>query len=69
MDKTFYMVFLQGGNSPTHQHLTPEVAEAEAKRLAKLTGRKAFVLCTVKSFEVNEFTVKDLRPKNEDLPF
>jgi hypothetical protein len=44
-------------------------AEEEAKRLAKKTNRKAYVLCSIKSFEVNEFNIEDCRPETDDLPF
>lgn len=67
--KTFYMVFVEGQSSPTYKHPTIESADAEAKRLAKFTGKKTFVLCSVKSFEVNEFTIEDCRPAGGDLPF
>lgn len=65
----FFMVFLEGERTPTYKHETIESAETEAKRLAKLYGKKAFVLCSLKSFEVNEFTVEDCRPDMYDLPF
>lgn len=65
----FFMVFVVNGNNPTYRHSTLEQAEAEAKRLAKLTGLKTWVLCSLKSFEINEFKVEDCRPEIEDLPF
>ena len=68
MEKTFYMVFLEGMDTPAYKHDTIESAETEAKRLAKMYKRKAYVLCTIKSIEINEFIVKDLRPDG-DLPF
>lgn len=64
----FFMVFLEGEKTPTYKHLSLEEAETEAKRLAKVHRKKAYVLCTIKSFEINEFIVKDLRP-DRDLPF
>ena len=70
-ENTFFMVFLEGERTPTYKHDTLESAENEAKRLAKLHGKKAFVLVTVKSFELNEFIEMDCRPKEEEiyLPF
>ena len=64
----FYMVFVEGQYTPTYKHTTQQSAETEAKRLAKELGLKAYVLTTIKSFEINEFTVKDCRPSDE-LPF
>ncbi len=29
---------------------------------------KAYVLCTIKSIEINKFNIRDCRP-NDDLPF
>ena len=71
MDKkeTFFMVYVEGESSPTYKHLTIESADTEAKRLAKLLNKKVYVLCTIKSFELNEFKVNDCRPENDDLPF
>lgn len=67
--QTFYMVYLEGERSPTHKHETITSAEAEAKRLSKMYNKKAIILCSVLSFEINEFTVIDLRPSLDDLPF
>lgn len=64
----FYMVYVEGMDSPTYKHADPGSANKEAKRLAKILGRKAYVLCSLKSFEINEFKVEDLRP-DDDLPF
>ena len=69
VNQYFFMVFVEGGESPTYRHFVQERAEEEAKRLAKLTGKQVFVLCSLKSFEVNEFLVKDYRPSVSDLPF
>ena len=67
MKPAFYMVFVDGGNSPSYRHSTPEGAETEAKRLAELTGKKTWTLCTIKSFELTKFKVEDCRP-DDDLP-
>ena len=69
MKETFFMVYVQNGDSPTYKHDSIESAEKEAKRLAKLLNKKAFVLTTLKSFEINEYTINDCRPENSDLPF
>ena len=68
MNKTFYMVFVDGGDSPKYVHHDFILAEAEAKRLAKMLSKKTFVLASIKSYELNEFKVEDLRP-GDDLPF
>ena len=67
--RVFFMVYLANGNNPTYMHTSLSSAEAEAKRLAKKTNRKAYVLCSIKSFEVNEFNIEDCRPETDDLPF
>ena len=70
MTNTFYMVFVEGGNSPTYRHTSEESAEKEAKRLATLTKKKVWVLATVKSFELDFFKIEDCRPLDENgLPF
>lgn len=70
MNNYFYMVHVENGDSPTYKHDTLESAEIESKRLAKLLNRKAYVLCSIKSFEINEFDIVDCRPsKIDDLPF
>jgi len=63
------MVFVEGESTPTYRHSTLDLAEKEAKRLSKNYSKKAFVLCSLKSFEVNEFTIKDCRPDINELPF
>lgn len=65
----FFMVYLEEESTPTYRHVTLDGAEQEAKRLAKKYGKKAYVLCSLKSFEVNEFTIKDCRPEIDELPF
>lgn len=64
----FFMVFLEGERTAAYKHLSLESAEEEAKRLSRVHRKKAFVLCTLKSFEINEFIVEDCRPSDE-LPF
>ena len=68
--ETFFMVFLEGERTPTYKHDNKNSAETEAKRLAKTHKKKAFVLATISSFELNEFIKRDCRPLNsDDLPF
>lgn len=68
MREIFFMVYVQGEHTPTRKHLSLSDAEQEAKRLAKLLNKKAYVLCSLKSFEINEFKIEDCRPDDE-LPF
>ena len=63
------MVYLQDERTPTYKHATLDGAEQEAKRLSKLHHKKAFVLCSLKSFEIFEFKIEDCRPDIECLPF
>lgn len=68
--KPFFMVYVEGQSSPTYKHESLNSAETEAKRLAKMLDRKAYVLCSIKSFEVNHFVVEDCRPDiGDELPF
>ena len=66
----FYMVFMEGGHTPTYKHETLEKAITEAKRLAKTHEKKTYILATIKSFELDIFKVEDVKPKEIDgLPF
>ncbi len=71
MKNPFFMVYLEGERTPTYKHEDVIVATTEAERLARVHRKKAFVLCTIKSIELNEFKTEDLRPRKEedDLPF
>lgn len=63
------MVYLENGRGSTYKHDTFASAAAEAKRLSKEFGRKAYVLATVKSYEIVEFKEEDLTPGMDELPF
>ena len=66
----FFMVYVEGEHPPAYKHSDLTSAETEAKRLAESLNRKSYVLCSIKSFEVNKFTVRDCRPAlGDDLPF
>jgi hypothetical protein len=70
MSKYFFMVYLENQQAPAYKHETLKSAENEAKRLSKIHKLKAYVLCTIKSYEIFEFLEKDCRPENvDDLPF
>lgn len=63
------MVYLENGRGPSYKHDSFESAEAEAQRLSREYGRKAYVLTTVKSYERVEFHTEDLMPEINELPF
>lgn len=69
MNQSFFMVYVEDQRTPTVRYSTIELAEKEAKRLSKELGSKAYVLCSVKSFEIREFEIKDCRPEIDGLPF
>lgn len=66
---TFYMVFVEGCATPACKHDSLDSAEKEAKRLATLLKKKAYVLCTIKSVEDTQCKIEDCRPDGSDLPF
>ena len=66
--KDFYMIYLEGGQTPTYKHPTIESADREAKRLTEKTGKKAYVLVALKSIQVMKYEIEDLRP-DDGLPF
>lgn len=45
-ENAFFMVFVEGGNTPAFKHPTLEDAEREAKRLAESTGKR--LMCFVR---------------------
>jgi len=64
------MVFVENERTPTFKHQSLDLAEHEAKRLADLTGKTAFVLATIKAITAPEkYIVEDLRPDKDNLPF
>jgi hypothetical protein len=65
---SFYMVFVEGQQTPTYKHTSLESAETEAKRLARTLKKKAIVLASIKSIELHEFNIEDLRDL-DFLPF
>lgn len=56
---TFYMVFVEGCATPACKHDSLDSAEKEAKRLATLLKKKAYVLCTIKSVEDTQYKIED----------
>ena len=68
VEDNFYMVFVEGGNTPACKHTYPQFAHTEAKRLSELTGgKKAYVLRAVRCFQVIS---KEIEINSDDnLPF
>jgi hypothetical protein len=65
----FYVVWADGGAPPTVKQSTPEIAEAEAKRLAKATKGKTFFVCAViTSVTVGGIEIERFDP-NAYVPF
>ena len=58
MNKKFFMVFVEGENTPTVQHDNLKKAEKEAQRLADKYGKKAFVLESTSLIIPDEINVK-----------
>jgi len=50
----FYMIYVEGQNGPTRQHLTYHDAKKEAERLARLMHKKTYILGTIECLEVND---------------
>lgn len=65
----FFMVYVDGEKDPSFRHSTNSSATTEAERLAEKTGKKVWVLGTIKSIEMVKFNTKDCRPEHEELPF
>ena len=67
----FYMIYLDGGGSPTYRHDTYDRAVIEAQRLASQHDRKCYILKTHTSVSVKkEFdTMKMGKPDEDSLPF
>lgn len=47
----FWMVYVDGGDSPRHQHTSYQSAKEEAERLARKEGRRVFVLLPINFVE------------------
>ena len=66
--KEFYMVFLEGQQTPAHKHETLDSATKEAKRLTEMYCLKSYVLGTITSFKMPEKFVEE-KCTVEELPF
>ena len=69
MAEVFYMVYVENGGGPVFKHASQQSALVEAKRLAKVTGRKTYVLKATTEVVLNEFQVTLLMENDNDIPF
>jgi len=68
--KPFFMVFVEGEKTPSYKHSELDLAEHEAKRLSDLTGKTAYVLCSLKAITAPiKYVIEDVRPPIDSLPF
>ena len=63
----FWMVFVDGGNSPSAKHFSKEEAIEEAARLAIKTSKQAYVLECIERFivpmpSVSRYAVTECAP-------
>lgn len=65
MNGTFWMIYVEGGTNPTYKHSTYESALAEAKRLAEITNKPAYILVTDTKVELDKFRLTSLNPAEE----
>lgn len=69
-NKHFYMVYLEGQNTPTFKHFSKEKAEKEAMRLTDQTGCTAYVLLAITKIRSAKYHIEDLvNQEEEGLPF
>lgn len=50
----FYMIYVEGQESPKRRHLTFEDAQKEAERLARAMRKKTYILGTIECVEVSD---------------
>jgi hypothetical protein len=65
----FYMIYVEGGNSPTYKHDSYESASKEAYRLAGTTGKEVFILSAIASCKKEIINIGARKPEDDDLPF
>jgi hypothetical protein len=63
--KKFYMVYVEGRQSPTHKHEQFESAHREAERLTRSTRQKAYVLEAISSCHMTDILYEGAVP----IPF
>lgn len=60
MNEKFYMIYVDGRNTPTKKHDTEESAIKEATRLARETGKSVYILKPIKKLEMSEIKITNL---------
>ena len=65
----FYMIYVEGGNSPTYKHDSYESASKEAYRLAGTTGKEVFILSAIASCKKEIINIGARKLEDDDLPF
>ena len=59
--KTFYMIYVEGGSTPTVKHNNPIDAQKEAERLALRTNKKTYILKAEQLVEAVGIKISNLR--------
>lgn len=60
MNKKFYMIYVEGKDSPTVKHDSYESVIYEAERLARKTEKQVYILEAIKKVELNNILITDL---------
>ncbi len=63
--KQFWMVYVEGGGNPTHQHSSEVLARAESARLARATGKKAYLLQAIACCQYQPVVWDEVRSTDE----
>lgn len=67
-ESSFFMVYREGGASPTHRHTTEESAKQEAERIARESKARTFVLKAIACCVVKDVNWSELAEAGE-IPF
>lgn len=66
-NKGFYMIYVEGGNTPVYKHEKLTDANREAKRLAEITDKDVYILFATKKIKLNKFIETELINYNIDF--
>lgn len=71
MKNKYWMVKVEGEPDLSYEHQSYDEAMTEAKRLARLLGKRVYVLEAVHCVEYEQFKISNLHEynKDDDLPF
>jgi hypothetical protein len=68
--RDFYLVWAEGGGTPTHKHATEQDARAEAERLARAHPNAVFcVLGLIGAAKKSDVQWMSPIDENDELPF